>query len=215
MNYFITGLGRSGTTWLAGILDSPKSWTCAHEEVDERSKVIPHPFSPFPLGRFEEAGRNYGECHGMLRYHLSADCIGPEMRVPRRVYLRRDPLDLVASWMHATRAPYELSATCFEIFWHAANLDKWARRSGSKVLDVEQLWASSEQVTSLAKWLGVPVTVTREMMPPVNATPEADRKFEWTPHHLEVARRVASRVGFGAVVERATAKKLNPVGSLT
>lgn len=197
MNYFVVGIGRSGTTWLSQVLDSAPGWTCGHEPVDPRSKVIPYAHSPFPLERFLARGEQYGECHGMLRYHLSVGDIGPEMAIMRRVYLRRHPLDIVASWMcGGNRTADELSATCHEVFWQANNLRRWAAMTCSRIVDAETLWSDRAELQELVDWLGLPLTVAAEHMHPVNALPPDRRDvFEWTPDRIALARKTAARVG--------------------
>lgn len=199
-HYCIVCIGRSGSKWLSGLLDQAEGHRCAHEEGDLRNKVVPQPWTPFPVERWLRKD-SYGEVNGMLRYHLSAQCLGREMEIPRRVYLRRNPLDIIASWMtQGRREESELSAACHEVLWHAANLAGWAELSGSPVVDVETLWASRKETQALVDWLvgEESLHVTAEMMRPVNAGNRRTREaWAWTPERLAVARRAAERVGLG------------------
>lgn len=195
--FFVVCIGRSGSMWLSRLLDTADGWSVAHEEKDPRNKVVPQPWTPFPVERFAPC---YGEVNGMLRYHLSAQCLGREMEIPRRVYLRRDPLDIVASWMTTGhRAESELSATCHEVLWHSVNLAGWAALSQSRVVEAEDLWASREATQMLAEWLmpSSGIVVLEEMMSRANGGDRRAREaWSWTPERLSVARCAAERVGY-------------------
>lgn len=198
-HYFVACIGRSGSKWLSGLLDRAEGHECAHEAGDTRSKVVPQPWTPFPVERWQGKD-SYGEVNGMLRYHLSSQCLGREMEIARRVYLRRNPLDIIASWItQGRRDESELSATCHEVLWHAGNLAGWAEASGSLTADVEDLWASQEETQALADWLlgEERLHVTAEMMRPANSGNRLAREaWVWTPWRMEIARRAAGRVGF-------------------
>lgn len=196
--YFVVCIGRSGSTWLSNLLG------CSHETGDVRSKVIPQPWTPFPLQRWTGAD-DYGEVNGMLRYHLSAQYLGDEMKIPKRVYLRRRPLDIIASWMLSGRSPRsnrqqnDLSATAQEVLWHANNLEKWCAASSSRQVDVETLWASVTETQNLVDHLlGTgKLQVTKEMMRPRNQTPSSVKAtWQWTPEELATVQRAAARVGY-------------------
>lgn len=197
--YFIAAIGRSGTKWLAELLNQAEGHTCLHEAGDRRSKVIPQPWTPFPVDRWADKA-SYGECSGMLRYHLSGQHLGPEMELgdTHRIYLRRDPLDIISSWMDkGARDASELSATCHEVLWHAANLDAWATLSSSRIVDVETLWASKAAIQELVDSLGLALTVTDEMMVAKNARPSGGPlRFAWDAPALAIAEKAAGRVGY-------------------
>lgn len=208
--YFVVCIGRSGSKWLSGLLDQAEGHTCAHEEGDPRDKVTPQPWTPFPIRRW--LGRDsYGEVNGMLRYHLSAQALGAEMEIPQRVYLRRDPLDIIASWMtQGRRDESELSATCHEVMWHASNLRAWALASQSRIVDVEGLWDSREATQELVDWLlpGGGLEVTSEMMRATNAgNRRARNAWAWTPDRRAVASRAAARVGYDLALSGDTAPR--------
>ena len=196
VEYFIVAIGRSGTYWLSKLLGLAEEHICAHEGGDLRSKVIPQPWTPFPLERWV-GKESYGEVSGMLRYHLSGQRLGSEMEINKRAYLRRDPLDIIASWMNqGNRNEEELSATASEVLWHAANLESWAALSGSPVIDVETLWGSTERTQSLVDWLGIDLKVTDEMMLPTNTFARHRERWAWTGSRLDTARNSATRMGY-------------------
>lgn len=196
-HYFIVCIGRSGSLWLQSILARATWHECRHEELDLRSKVIPQPWTPFPLHRWE-GKESYGEVNGMLRYHLSAQCLGLEMSIDKRIYLRRQPRDIIASWMtQGRRDESELSATSHEVLWHARNLTDWAEASGTPIVEVERLWSDRAQVQMLVDWLGLDLQVTHEMMVARNTGNVAARQaWEWTDERVRVLHRAAERVGY-------------------
>lgn len=197
-HFFVVCIGRSGSKWLSNILG------CPHENKDHRSKVIPQPWTPFPLHRWRESP-DYGEVNGMLRYHLSAQHLGDEMMIGKRVYLCREPLDIIASWMrlggvpNSRRTHADLSATAQEVLWHSANLDGWAKASLSLKIRSEDLWCSVTDTQDLVDHLLGPgkVKVTEEMLIPQNITPRLLKEgWGWTQERLETVQRAADRVGY-------------------
>lgn len=197
MNFFVVGIGRSGTTWLARLLDQSPSHRCLHEEADPRCKNVAQPYSPFPLDRFLSAGPNYGECHGMLRYHLSAGVPnGKEKMIPRRVWLRRNLLAVIASWMNGwDRSRDELSAVCYEVLWQYRNLQQWETMDkGARLVRMEYLTTDLPALQEFTGWLEIDLEVTPEMQAPVNAQPASVKWFTWTSGELEILRTIASRL---------------------
>lgn len=178
--------------WLRNILNSARGHECQHEAVDFRSKTIPQPWTPFPVGRWH-GKEHYGEVNGMLRYHLSGQCLGREMEIPGRYYLRRNPLDIIASWMaQEPRSDEELSATCHEVLWHQANLTAWAALANASVVDIEGLWSSREALQALVDDLGLDIRITGEHMEKRN---HSHRRYTWNPRSLRIAQKAADRMG--------------------
>lgn len=201
MNFFVTGIGHSGTMWLAKVLG------CPHETPDARCKVTPHAWSPFPVERFWAGGQDYGEVNGMLRYHLSAQFRGMERLIPRRAWLRRNPKAIIRSWMNDSvkRKPWELPFVCFEVLWHYRNLSEWvAIDKDAKVFDLETISTNPLRLAEACEWLGRPKIVKTADLVPVRPTPKENQWFEWGKDELEVFRTIAARVGLTAAVEGAT-----------
>jgi hypothetical protein len=196
MNFFITGIGHSGTMWLARVLG------CPHESPDPRNKAIWHPWTPFPVERFWAAGADYGEVNGMLRYHLSAQHPGRERLIPRRAWLRRDPRAIIASWMddELVRGPDELAAVCGEVLWHYRNLTAWAAADpGARVIDLETLSTDPAALGELASWLGREIEVGPDTMRPHRPTPPDRRRFTWGEAETATLRTVARRLGMSEI----------------
>lgn len=208
MNFFIAAIGRSGTTWLAQLLDSSASHTCRHEDADPRSKTVPHAFTPFPAERFLARGPLYGECSGMLRYHLSAGIPnGKDKLIPRRAWLRRNPVRVITSWMNSgCRAPEDLSAVCLEVLWHFQNLSGWVELDdGARIVDLERVSTSPARLQEFVDWLGVELVVTEEKLRPRNSQPPSMRKFRWNRSRLDTLRRCADHLQLSGVEEWITA----------
>lgn len=196
MNFFVAAIGHSGTMWLARVLG------CPHEEPDPRDKVIPHPWTPFPVERFWQGGPGYGEVNGMLRYHLSAQHAGCERLIPRRAWLRRNPRAIIESWMNdeLSRGPDELASVCFEVLWHWKNLTSWAAADpGVRVVDLETITSDAEALGDFAAWLGREIEIGPETMRPHRPTPPERRRFRWGEREEAVLRTVGERVGWSEV----------------
>lgn len=60
--FLITGMGRSGTKFIANALNQSKEWEVAHEHSNDDKYLLPN--AKTPIERFRE---NYGEVNSMLR----------------------------------------------------------------------------------------------------------------------------------------------------
>jgi len=83
--FAITGMGRSGTKFLAQILATVPGWRIQHEPY--------HGFQPFSTiqARFALCLGNYGEVNSYLRFHIIPLC------VDIKFVILRNPLDIFAS----------------------------------------------------------------------------------------------------------------------
>lgn len=192
MNFFVAAIGHSGTRWLSHLLG------CEHEAPDPRSKVLPHPWTPFPVERFWQGGPDYGEVNGMLRYHLSAQHAGRERLIPRRAWLRRDPRAIIASWMNdgLGRDGDELASVCHEVLWHYHNLTGWAAADPAvRIVDLETLSTDLEALREFCAWLGVTIQPGPQALRPVYPTPAERKTFQWGEREQRILKVVASRVG--------------------
>lgn len=94
-SFAISGFGRSGTRFLAELLDRSPTWTVAHEPTAQYD-------APSLADRFNQgkAAGPYGEVNSFLLYSLR------ELPVDRRAVIVRDPIEIVVSY--ANRNPREL-----------------------------------------------------------------------------------------------------------
>jgi hypothetical protein len=85
-SFAISGFGRSGTKWLAELMNRSPSWTVRHEPSAEYHRDV-------LAGRFAEAKAQgpYGEVNSYLLFALV------ELPVDRRGVIVRDPFDICVS----------------------------------------------------------------------------------------------------------------------
>ena len=195
--FWIAGLGRSGTKWLAVTLNRSPKCTVKHEEADSARSGTPKYHVPFPLKRFVDAGPHYGEVHGHLLRYLSPYHPGDERMVPRRAVLLRDPTKIVESWMN--RSNHELMdlpwITKTVIQARRQLIDYAASDPECRVLHMETLTGSLTELQSLVDWLELDFLVREEHLKPVNASKK--RTFEWTTGSKLMFDRISRKFGYG------------------
>ena len=105
--FFITGLGRSGTKYLASVLDRSEEYRVIHEWRIPRTPFYDGNLTRFPLWRFYlarhplgEFRKGYGEVNSYLRLTLDPERVGPERHIAKRGIILRDPRDIVSSAMN-------------------------------------------------------------------------------------------------------------------
>jgi len=180
-SFWVTGIGRSGTTKTADLLTSVTGRLVRHEGVEAKSAVLSHPFIPFPISRFD-TGRPYGECHGILRYSLSAWHFGDERLVPHRAIIYRDLRKVVTSWMnHDRRHCTELGAVIYEVCHQWMLLELYARSdSGCLIFDFEEMMSRTAMLQCFFNHLGMSdvFAVKGHQYKVIN--PTVNRQFAWT-----------------------------------
>lgn len=116
--FFITSTGRSGTAFLAKLLNRSRQYHVVHEWHIPRTRFQDGHLTRFPLFRFVLARRplgkwrkGYGEVNSYLRKVTSLTAEGPERFIERRAVILRDPRDVIASGMNRqgkTKQDFEL-----------------------------------------------------------------------------------------------------------
>lgn len=81
-NFLISGSGRSGTLFLATVLNRSKKWTVLHEAGG---------YDDFKINTIQEIQQrfnkdHYGEVNGLLRYHIK------DLNIAKKSILIRDPV---------------------------------------------------------------------------------------------------------------------------
>lgn len=193
MNFFIVGNGRSGTTWLAQLLNQSPTHTVRHEGADKNRPISPECWQPFPIERW--AGGNYGECHGILRRYLSPAYIGLEESIPGKYVLLRSKKAIFESWMN--RDAHQAN----DAGWIACSICKIERNMldlhrirGFKKLILEELITDLPKLQTLINELRLGFAVTPiEQGKKKNAT--KNKQFVWTPHVVNVYNRMLSKFG--------------------
>jgi len=192
--FWITGIGRSGTTKVAKLLNEVSDFRVEHERADPRNAAIAHSFRPFPINRFLDEGK-YGECHGILRYNLSMDFPGPEQLIDKRAVLFRDMRKVVLSWMnHDGREAEDIGATCYEVLRAWQSLELYCERDiRCRIFDFEQLMSELPYLQDFYDHLGIEVTaLPSHMKEVVNKT--RNRKFSWNATFENIFRRTNERL---------------------
>ena len=105
--FFITSTGRSGTAFLAKLLNRSRQYHVVHEWHIPRTRFQDGHLTRFPLFRFVLARQplgkwrqGYGEVNSYLRKVANLTAEGPERFIERRAVILRDPRDVIASNMN-------------------------------------------------------------------------------------------------------------------
>jgi len=93
-NFAVTGLSRSGTTWLARELGRSKTFEVHHETMSDRKHPKSRETWQTMIDRFK-VPRNYGEVNNFLRFVLM------DLNVKKRAIIIRDPRAIMLSSVNA------------------------------------------------------------------------------------------------------------------
>jgi hypothetical protein len=196
--FWVTAIGRSGTHKIASILSELSGTQVRHEDADPRDPGVAWPFSRFPIDRFWGPERVYGECHGMLRYHLSCNVPGFERQIPRRAIIYRDLRKVIAAWMNRDdRKIEELSAVIYEISWQWFNLELYADSDpGCPIWNFDRLMSDLPYLKAFVLHMGFSAEkVTADLQVEVeNPTPPSDRWFSWSDDTEALFERINARI---------------------
>ena len=192
MNFFVVANGRSGTLWLARLLNQSPTHRVRHEEADTHRPVSPECWEPFPIDRWADG--NYGECHGILRRYLSPAYEGEEYRIPGKYVLLRSKKAIFESWMNrgghrANDAGWRACSIC-KI---EKNLLALHRSRGFKMLVMEDLTTNLPLLQGLVDELGLGFTVSQELQ--TTKVNIGKKEFKWTPHIENVYNRMVIKFG--------------------
>jgi hypothetical protein len=162
--FFITGLGRSGTGFLASVLGRSQEYHVVHEwqlPPLYRDKQLRR----FPLGRFwlarhpfSSMRRGYGEVNSHLRRTLSASTVGSERRIEKRALIVRDPRDVIASAMNRRSRPLsDLEAVTRRILEQYSYLIPLLNHPHLeyKRLDFDRFTSDPNYLQSVIHWAGI------------------------------------------------------------
>lgn len=163
--FFLTGLGRSGTAFLAAALNSPEDYRVVHEWKIPRTPFRDGRLSHFPLWRFYLARHplaglrpGYGEVNSHLRRTLSATSAGPEARIEKRGVILRDPRDAIASGMNRNaRTDDDFERLCDETLRDFAFLQSLLRHPTLHYerFEFRRFTTDPDYVRQIAAWAGI------------------------------------------------------------
>jgi hypothetical protein len=185
-NFLFTGTGRTGTMFLAHLLNRSPSWTVAHEPKMPGARTYSQPlFSRMhPLvtdvGRVQERFKRdrYGEVNSLLRYvahRLDVAYIGVLLRHPKDVWLS-------AFNKHKGR--------CNGSFWELLAVDlaliDSAIQGGVPYWYFERYTRELPYLQSLVEACGIDdLGVTPAMLKPSNAAPKLKKSFTALPTPIQ------------------------------
>jgi len=167
--FAITGMGRSGTAFLAGVLNGADGWTVEHEPVSGFRSVRE------AQARFARAGGNYGEVNSYLRFGILA------LKVDARAVIVRDPVEIFRSMFARGRPRLAHLGEAL----HALDA---AIRAGVPAISFARMTSNAEYLRRVARSVGVElvgavdmtarnVSAAREL--PKDMREAAERQTAW------------------------------------
>jgi len=213
--FFITGLGRSGTTFLAAALGHARDYRVVHEWKIPRTPFRDGRLSRFPLWRFRLMRQplgawrpGYGEVNSHLRRTLNPTGVGDEAQIERRGVILRDPRDVIASGMNRRgRTEADFARLCDA---KARDFARLLQLLDHPVLHYERFefrrfTTDADEILRIASWAGL-----RDLELPANVvakkinTSEASsfpRWRQWSDAHRARFDEAAERYGIRAAVD--------------
>lgn len=194
--FFITGLGRSGTRFLATTLQRSRQYHVMHEWKLKGTRFRDKYLDQFPLYRFwlarypfPSARKGYGEVNSHLRHVLMPNQIGQEARIPLRAIIERDPRDSIASAMNRpNQTMNDFNKVCDSVIRDYVRLQQILECSKLHYVrfSFEQMTQSLEYLQQIIDWTGISdVQVSKaDVVRKVN-----QNKATWFPRHAEWKQR--------------------------
>lgn len=143
-NFAVTAVGRSGTKFLATILNRSPTWTVRHEP-GPRGKAK-HTMAHLQRLNKRFDRDSYGEVNSFLRWVFA------DLSVGKKAVIVRDPFDVVLSTYN--RRHRDLRSCADELAEGFRLLDGYIE-SGNKVFYFEHMTTEVDYLRSIATYLGV------------------------------------------------------------
>jgi hypothetical protein len=207
--FFITGLGRSGTQFLASVLGGSRQWWVVHEwklrPIYHERRLKHFPVERFALCRYLRLRRGYGEVNSHLRRVIGVDQPGTERFIERRGLVLRDPREVLTSAMNRQeRTMADLPRACEIILTGFARLRAVRDRSplGYQVFSFAEVTRSLPALQAVVDWAGIddvrvgPEQIARKVN--VNTVSWFPPHREWTAEQRRVFDAAAERAGLTA-----------------
>lgn len=207
--FFITGLGRSGTAFLASVLNRSSQYHVVHEWKVPRTPFRDGRLQKFPLWRFYLARHpfggvrpGYGEVNSHLRRTLDAGSAGREVLVEKRGVILRDPRDIVASGMNRNgRTEADFPSLCEDKVSEFARLLELLDHPTLhyEPFEFRRFTAEPDYIRQIAEWAGIgdldvpPEVVARKVN--VSERSSFPRWRDWTAPQRKAFEAVADRYG--------------------
>lgn len=181
-NFLITGMGRSGTCFLANLMNQSPTWTVKHEprgSRDTRSDAFD------VQGRFNQD--RYGEVNSYLRY------VAKDMHVAKLGILIRDPIEVWRS-ICIRKAVHEWD-NHLDDYERAIDAMEHLRDSGAIVIDFHRMVKDPDYTSHMIEAFGIPdVKVTRGGVEKVENPSAVSAEPNMQDSHLERIKGFRSRV---------------------
>ena len=190
--FFVTGLGRSGTKFLATLLQRSDQFRVVHEWKLRGTRLRDRHLKHFPLYRFwlarypfAAARKGYGEVNSHLRKVLKPDALGPEARIPKRAIIERDPRDVIASAMNRrNRNSDDFAPLCEAVVRDYVNLQLILSEPGLGYdrFSFTQMTRDAAYLQQIVEWAGISdlQVTSSDVAHKVN-----ENKVNWFPRHEE------------------------------
>lgn len=203
--FFITGLGRSGTRFLATVLGESRQYRVTHEwkllPLYHDAKLKHFPVERFFLARHPLASLRpgYGEVNSVLRRTIGVDEPGPERWVERRAIIFRDPREVITSAMNRNSRTEQLFPTvCENILKSFAKLRAIRRRSPLeyRIFRFDEFTRSLDALQAVIDWAGIedvraqPSILTEKVN--TNTVAWFPKFHNWDGEHRETFDRIAA-----------------------
>lgn len=213
--FLITGLGRSGTAFLAEALGHAPDYRVVHEWKIPRTPFRDGRLTRFPLWRFRMMRQpfgawrpGYGEVNSHLRRTLDPTIAGKEALVERRGVILRDPRDVIASSMNRggrTDADFEfLCEAIVRDFSRLLGLLAHPTLTYER-FEFRRFTSDPDEIQRIAQWAGLgelPLpTDTVERKVNTNRTDAFPRWPQWNAAQRACFQTVAERFAVVEAVE--------------
>ena len=211
--FFVTGLGRSGTKFLATILNRSRSHRVKHEwhlpvpGLQDRwlriGRLKQFPIYRFWLARYPFPGvrPGYGEVNSLLRFTLSAQRVGRERLVERRGLILRDPRDIVASAMNRGSLTLDdFPAVCERVLGMHFRLQALSEHPelGYRTFQFGRMTTDVAYLREIVAWTGIEDVVVTEqdlrVKINVNRNTWFPRWADWDSKHRRIYGALESRL---------------------
>lgn len=181
-NFLITGMGRSGTCFLAGLMNQSPTWTVKHEPRGSRDMRS----DAFDVqGRFNQD--RYGEVNSYLRY------VAKDMHVAKLGILIRDPIEVWRSI--CIRKPAHEWDKHIDDYERTIDAMEHLRDTGAIVIDFHRMVSDPDYTSRMIQAFGIPdVKVTRGGVEKVENPSAVSAEPNMQDSHLERIKGFRSRV---------------------
>lgn len=168
--FFITGLGRSGTAFLASVLNRSEKYKVVHEYWKEdwwRKNIRTFPVHRFMSNKTKVLDAftrrkhiiGYGEVNSHLRHTIDPYKAGFEAMIGKRALIIRNPKDLISSAMNRhNRTIEDFEDVCNRVLKEYARIITFKNHPSLRyeVFDFEKATSDLKYLQGIVEWAGIP-----------------------------------------------------------